>query len=111
MRRPTPRPPPEKTPALIRAPALSASTAAAANALNPARSLASTLCAAIPRHYNAFVTRTPPEPVSPLAVSLTFLLAAYWLAGCATPFGPGYAVQQQKIQVRFSPQPQPLLEI
>jgi hypothetical protein len=90
---------------------LSASAAAAASAPNLARPLASTLCAAIPRHYNAFVARTPPEPVSPFAVSLTFLLAVYWLAGCATPFGPGYAVRQQKIQVRFSPQPQPRLEI
>jgi len=81
---------------------LSASTAAA-SALNLARSLASTLCAAIPRRYNAVVTRTRPEPVSPFAVSLTFLLGVYWLAGCATDFGPGYAVRQQKVQVRFSP--------
>ena len=57
------------------------------------------------------MTRTRPEPVSPFAVWLTFLLAVYWLAGCATPFGPGYAVREQQIQVRFSPQPQPLLEI
>src|SRR5215831_5935348 len=107
MRRPTLRPPPENTPALIRAPALSASAAAAARAPQ----LASRLCAAIPRRYNALVTRTRPEPVSPFAVSLTFLLAVYWLAGCATPFGPGYAVREQKIQVRFSPQARPLLEI
>jgi hypothetical protein len=57
------------------------------------------------------VTRPPLQPVSSLALPLTVLLAACWLAGCATPFGPGYAVQQQRIQVRFSPQPQPLLRI
>src|SRR5262244_701397 len=103
MRRPTLRPPPENTPALIPAPALSACAAAAARA--PA------LCALVPRHYNACVTRKPPQPVSAFALSLAFLFAACWLAGCATHFGPGYTVLQQKIQVRFSPEPQPLLEI
>ena len=42
---------------------------------------------------------------------LTLLLAAGWLAGCAAHFGPGYEVQQQKIQVHFLAEPEPQLEI
>ncbi|HKF25666.1 MAG TPA: hypothetical protein VKB24_06805 [Candidatus Acidoferrum sp.] len=42
---------------------------------------------------------------------LVFLLAAGGLAGCAAHFGPGYAVEQQKIQVHFSAEPEPQLAI
>lgn len=98
-------------PALMRALALCACAGAAASALISGALVAPALCAVLARRYNALVTRTPPQPVSPFALSLTFLLAVYWLAGCATRFGPGYAVRQQKIQVRFSQEPRPLLEI
>ena len=55
-----------------------------------------------------FVTRVPLPPISTSAVFLTFL---FCFAGCASPLGPGYVVQQQKIEVSFSPRPQPLLQI
>jgi len=55
-----------------------------------------------------FVTRVPLPPISSSAVFLTFL---FWFAGCSSPLGPGYVVQQQKIEVSFSPRPQPLLQI
>jgi len=63
------------------------------------------------RRYNEFVTRVPPQPVSPPAVLLTLFFAICWLAGCAAPLGPGYVVQQQEIRVSFSSQPQPRLQI
>lgn len=42
---------------------------------------------------------------------MSVLFAACWTAGCGTPLGPGYVVQQQEIRVTFSPQPQPRLQI
>jgi hypothetical protein len=63
------------------------------------------------RRYNEFVKRLPPPPGSFLAVLVVILFPACWLAGCATPFGPGYVVRQQEIRVNFSPQPEPRLQI
>jgi hypothetical protein len=45
-------------------------------------------------------------------LAATFLLvSACWLASCATPFGPGYLVEKQEIQVSFAPQPEPRIHI
>jgi hypothetical protein len=57
------------------------------------------------------VTRVPFQPLSVFAVFLIVFFGACWLAGCAAPLGPGYLVQRQEIQVTFSQQPQPLLQI
>jgi len=73
--------------------------------------LAVALCTPIVRRYNEFVGRIRPQPVSFVAAAGAVLFAACWLAGCATPLGPGYVARQQEIHVSFSPQPQPLLQI
>lgn len=55
--------------------------------------------------------RVPPQSASPFTFLLIALFAACFLAGCATPVGPGYVVQRQEIRVTFSSAPQPLLRI
>jgi len=58
-----------------------------------------------------FVTRVPLPPVSTSAALLISLSSVCWFAGCASSLGPGYVVEQQKIEVSFTPRPQPLLQI
>jgi hypothetical protein len=51
---------------------------------------------------------------APLSLNAGFLIsfsASCWLAGCATPLGPGYVVQQQEIRVGFLAEPQPIIQI
>src|SRR5215475_5110577 len=111
MPRRTRKRPPGSTLARIPARASFASTAAAASRttfdlLSPSR---------FARCHTAvtmiFVTRVPLPPVSASAALLIPLFSACWFAGCASSLGPGYVVEQQKIEVSFTPRPQPLLQI
>jgi hypothetical protein len=54
------------------------------------------------------VTRSWTYPF--LAVTF-WLVAACWLASCATSLGPGYIVEKQEIQVLFAPQPEPRIHV
>ncbi|HKF26071.1 MAG TPA: hypothetical protein VKB24_08845, partial [Candidatus Acidoferrum sp.] len=55
------------------------------------------------------MSRLPRKPVSPLVAAV--LLALSSLAGCATPFGPGYLVERQEIRVSFQSGPRPHVQI
>jgi len=61
------------------------------------------------RRYNELVTRVTPNPVSCLRLSVVIAVCGF--AGCATALGPGYVVQRQEVQVDFSPQPEPLVQV
>jgi hypothetical protein len=48
---------------------------------------------------------------SRLVLFSLLILAASCLAGCAVSLGPGYAIDKQELQVRFTPDPQPIIHI
>lgn len=61
------------------------------------------------RRYNE---QAVPRSFPSLFVSAALMFcAAFWLAACAAPLGPGYIVEKQEIRISFTPQPAPMIHV
>jgi hypothetical protein len=67
----------------------------------------------LPQPYSLATIRDALTPIdrSRVFLFLAALAAAFCAAACTAAFGPGYAIEKQEMEVRFTADPQPVIHI